>query len=34
MQGVQHLRSLQEAGLTHVHLLPSFDFGISVVLLC
>ena len=27
MQGVQHLRSLQEAGLTHVHLLPSFDFG-------
>ncbi|XP_002965238.2 pullulanase 1, chloroplastic isoform X2 [Selaginella moellendorffii] len=25
--GVRHLRSLAEAGLTHVHLLPSFDFG-------
>ena len=25
--GVQHLKSLATAGLTHVHLLPSFDFG-------
>ena len=27
VQGVQHLRQLQEAGLTHVHLLPSYDYG-------
>lgn len=25
--GQQHLRQLSEAGLTHVHLLPSYDFG-------
>ena len=25
--GTQHLRDLQQAGLTHVHLLPSYDFG-------
>lgn len=25
--GVAHLRELQAAGLTHVHLLPSFDYG-------
>jgi pullulanase len=25
--GMQHLRSLAKAGLTHVHLLPSFDFS-------
>jgi pullulanase len=26
-RGMRHLRSLAEAGLTHVHLLPSFDFA-------
>jgi pullulanase/glycogen debranching enzyme len=25
--GMRHLKSLQKAGLTHVHLLPSFDFA-------
>jgi pullulanase-type alpha-1,6-glucosidase len=25
--GMKHLRSLADAGLTHVHLLPSFDFA-------
>ena len=25
--GMRHLRSLAEAGLTHVHLLPAFDFS-------
>ena len=25
--GVQHLRELQAAGLTHVHLLPAYDYG-------
>ncbi|MFN2191220.1 MAG: pullulanase-type alpha-1,6-glucosidase [Candidatus Promineifilaceae bacterium] len=25
--GVQHLRKLQEAGLTHLHLLPAFDIA-------
>ena len=25
--GVSHLRSLQAAGLSHVHLLPSYDYG-------
>ena len=25
--GVTHLRRLQSAGLTHVHLLPSYDYG-------
>ncbi|MBP7691358.1 MAG: pullulanase-type alpha-1,6-glucosidase [Anaerolineales bacterium] len=25
--GVQHLRSLAEAGLTHIHLLPAFDIA-------
>lgn len=25
--GARHLRSLAAAGLTHVHLLPSYDFG-------
>ena len=25
--GVEHLRKLKEAGLTHVHLLPSYDYG-------
>lgn len=25
--GVSHLRQLQAAGLTHVHLLPSYDYG-------
>ena len=24
---MQHLRDLQQAGLTHVHLLPSYNFG-------
>jgi pullulanase-type alpha-1,6-glucosidase len=26
-QGLDHLQSLAEAGLTHVHLLPAFDFA-------
>ncbi len=26
-QGMRHLRSLARAGLTHVHILPSFDFA-------
>jgi hypothetical protein len=26
-KGQQHLKDLAEAGLTHVHLLPSYDFG-------
>jgi pullulanase/glycogen debranching enzyme len=26
-RGMRHLRSLTEAGLTHVHLLPAFDFS-------
>lgn len=26
-QGQQHLRELSESGLTHVHLLPTYDFG-------
>lgn len=26
-QGQQHLRELAESGLTHVHLLPTYDFG-------
>ncbi|HEU4536455.1 MAG TPA: pullulanase-type alpha-1,6-glucosidase, partial [Polyangiaceae bacterium] len=26
-QGMRHLRGLAQAGLTHVHLLPSFDFA-------
>ena len=26
-RGMRHLRSLAEAGLTHVHLLPAFDFS-------
>lgn len=26
-RGQQHLRDLAQAGLTHVHLLPSYDFG-------
>eukprot|EP00878_Enallax_costatus_P010482 GHUV01010944.1.p1 GENE.GHUV01010944.1~~GHUV01010944.1.p1 ORF type:complete len:704 (+),score=164.13 GHUV01010944.1:956-3067(+) len=25
--GLAHLKSLQEAGLNHIHLLPSYDFG-------
>ncbi len=25
--GLAHLKGLAEAGLTHVHLLPSYDFG-------
>lgn len=25
--GARHLADLQKAGLTHVHLLPSYDFG-------
>lgn len=25
--GVRHLRELKEAGLTHVHLLPTYDFA-------
>ena len=25
--GVRHLKSLQSAGLSHVHLLPSYDYG-------
>ncbi len=25
--GVAHLRTLRSAGLTHVHLLPSYDYG-------
>ncbi len=25
--GVRHLKDLQQAGLTHVHLLPSYDYG-------
>ena len=25
--GVGHLRSLRSAGLTHIHLLPSYDYG-------
>lgn len=25
--GQRHLRQLAEAGLTHVHLLPTYDFG-------
>ena len=25
--GVEHLRALRDAGLTHVHLLPVYDFG-------
>ena len=25
--GISHLRRLQSAGLTHVHLLPSYDYG-------
>ena len=25
--GSRHLKDLQEAGMTHVHLLPSYDFG-------
>ncbi|WP_229412663.1 pullulanase-type alpha-1,6-glucosidase [Massilia sp. Root335] len=25
--GMRHLKSLQKAGMTHVHLLPSFDFA-------
>lgn len=24
---MQHLKSLREAGLTHIHLLPAYDFG-------
>lgn len=26
-KGMQHLRSLQQAGLTHVQVLPAYDFG-------
>lgn len=26
-KGVKHLKDLQQAGLTHVHLLPSYDYG-------
>ena len=26
-QGVRHLRELQEAGMTHIHLLPAYDYG-------
>ena len=25
--GAKHLQELQKAGMTHVHLLPSYDFG-------
>lgn len=25
--GLAHLKALQEAGLNHVHLLPSYDYG-------
>ena len=25
--GVAHLRGLRSAGLTHIHLLPSYDYG-------
>ncbi|DBA89441.1 TPA: hypothetical protein ACH3X1_004074 [Trebouxia sp. C0004] len=25
--GVAHLRSLRSAGLTHIHLLPAYDYG-------
>jgi hypothetical protein len=25
--GIHHLQKLSDAGLTHVHLLPSFQFG-------
>ena len=25
--GMQHLNSLHEAGLTHIHLLPAYDYG-------
>ena len=25
--GVAHLRALHSAGLTHIHLLPSYDYG-------
>ena len=25
--GVQHLKKLSNAGITHVHLLPTFHFG-------
>jgi pullulanase/glycogen debranching enzyme len=25
--GLAHLKSLQEAGLNHVHLLPTYDYG-------
>ena len=25
--GVRHLKELREAGLTHVHLLPTYDFA-------
>lgn len=25
--GLTHLKALQEAGLNHVHLLPSYDYG-------
>jgi hypothetical protein len=25
--GIEHLKKLSDAGLTHVHLLPSFQFG-------
>ena len=25
--GVRHLKNLQSAGLSHVHLLPSYDYG-------
>lgn len=26
-QGLRHLAALRKAGLTHIHLLPSYDFG-------
>jgi pullulanase len=26
-RGQQHLAQLKDSGLTHVHLLPSYDFG-------
>jgi pullulanase/glycogen debranching enzyme len=25
--GLRHLKGLREAGLNHIHLLPSYDFG-------
>eukprot|EP01025_Chloroclados_australasicus_P006681 TRINITY_DN12131_c0_g1_i5.p1 TRINITY_DN12131_c0_g1~~TRINITY_DN12131_c0_g1_i5.p1 ORF type:complete len:1034 (+),score=110.03 TRINITY_DN12131_c0_g1_i5:105-3206(+) len=25
--GIEHLKKLREAGITHIHLLPSYDFG-------